>query len=201
MPLAHAGLLRRCVCRHDEHEACNMMRQFEKAFAEPHLPLYTFRIEMRGEDAVLRLEIDTEVNGSADDLFDDEEQTTMNWSFDTTALEWPESATLLRETFIQPLISVKQQLQLQKMDLAHTIVQGETGVSASATGGHMRAVTGWRAAYQTNGAGGGPEEFKLEDFDQQHVEVRNLISHAPAYILPYFCSLTAWMYRTLAAEL
>ncbi len=195
LPEAYTHLLRYSrICRHDEHEACNMMRQFEKAFAEPRVPLYTFRVEMRGEEAVLRLAIDTEHNGSTDDLFDGEEQTSMKWSFNTTALEWPESAKVLRDTFTKPLISVKQQLQLQKMDLAEMIAKGETGVSARATGGHMRAVTSWRAAYQTNGVETAPQEFKLELFDQEHILVRQLTTARSSPHLPDLYSLIAWMF-------
>ena len=148
-----------------------MMRQFEKAFAEPHLAMYKFRVEMCGEDAVLRLELDIGTDASPDDVFDEDEQASMKWAFNTTAMEWSESAKLLRDTFILPLISVKEQLQLQKMDLAEMIAKGETDVSAKAAGGHMRAATGWRAAYRTNGADGDADEFKLELFDQGHVQV------------------------------
>ena len=54
------------------------------------------------------------------------------------------------------------------------IARGEVGGGANASsGGQMRAVTNWRAAYQTNGAsGGGPDDFKLELFDQARVLVR-----------------------------
>lgn len=150
-----------------------MMRQFEKAFAEPHLALYKFHVEMRGDSAVLTLTIDTDIDGSSDVVSD--KRTLMKWVFNTVALEWPESAKLLRETFVQPLISVKEQLQLQKMDLAEMIAKGEATVGAAAKGGQMRNATSWRASYKTNGADDGSNEFKLELFDQNHVEVRHLM--------------------------
>jgi hypothetical protein len=177
--------------RHDEEAACSMMSQFAKAFAEPQVAAYTFRVEVHGDDsAVLTLEIDTSLDADPFDDDDFDEQTTMKWSFSAAALEWAESAKLLRDTFIQPLISVKQQLQMQKMDLAEHIANDEQGGApgggagggggggrggGGGGGGQMRAVTNWRAAYNTNGTtAGGPEEFKLELFDKYRVEVRTV---------------------------
>lgn len=151
----------------DEDSARDMMEKFAKAFEEPRVAGYEFRAERAdapSEDAVLRLKIMTE------DEFDEDAEN-LQWMFAAAALAWVESAALLRDTFIAPLISVKQQLDAQKMDLAELIVQEEQkggGGGGGATNGHRDNQSLFGQGYGS--ARRGDQGFALDVFNEHHVE-------------------------------
>ena len=75
------------------------MRTFADAFAEPRETGREFKAEVGDESALLQLCITSD----GDEL---------KWEFRTAALAWSDSVQVVRDTFIQPLVEVKQIVDL-----------------------------------------------------------------------------------------
>ena len=159
------------------------MRTFADAFAEPRETGREFTAEVGDESALLQLCITS-----------DGDQLT--WEFRTAALPWSDSVQVVRDTFIQPLVEVKQQLETQKLDLVETVLNQSQASAADFGGQHAG---GGRRMYGAHGsAASGGSDFSLDDFDARTVAVRS--SSLPAPLLParrarraraIFCRLSA----------
>ena len=158
------------------------MRTFADAFAEPRETGREFKAEVGDESALLQLCITS-----------DGDQLT--WEFRATALAWSDSVQVVRDTFIQPLVEVKQQLETQKLDLVETVLNQSQASAADFGGQHAG---GGRRMYGAHGsaAPSGGSDFSLDEFDGRTVAVRSL----PAPLLPgrrarraraIFCRLSA----------
>ena len=141
------------------------MRTFADAFAEPRETGREFTAEVGDESALLQLCITS-----------DGDQLT--WEFRTAALAWSDSVQVVRDTFIQPLVEVKQQLETQKLDLVETVLNQSQASAADFGGQHAG---GGRRMYGAHGsaAPSGGSDFSLDDFDARTVAVRR--SHVPSH--------------------
>ena len=143
------------------------MRTFADAFAEPRETGREFKAEVGDESALLQLCITSD----GDEL---------KWEFRTAALAWSDSVQVVRDTFIQPLVEVKQQLETQKLDLVETVLNQSQASAADFGGQHAG---GGRRMYGAHGsAASGGSDFSLDDFDARTVAVRS--SSLPAPLLP-----------------
>ena len=142
------------------------MRTFADAFAEPRETGREFKAEVGDESALLQLCITSD----GDEL---------KWEFRTAALAWSDSVQVVRDTFIQPLVEVKQQLETQKLDLVETVLNQSQASAADFGGQHAG---GGRRMYGAHGsaAPSGGSDFSLDEFDGRTVAVRSSKPPRPA---------------------